>query len=715
MENAPIRVCTRADAEIPKFGIMREDMFFLQIMFAALLTNCADVAKHVCARQTGARFDLTGQVFVRDNNGDPILGITDTSGSTRIMGVRHVVMPLPFKSGDTIRATGIIDVPPDTKTHLPCAICRSVRFVAEGTPPPPVRASAADILSGLYDCRAVCVKGRVRQVVRDEIDARCIYVQLLVDDSIVYLTAYGGASFEARFRSIIDAEIDVNGICMPPAYIRRRFIGHIISILNMKDIDVLSPAPQNPYYAPILDANMVADAATINRLGRRRISGTVLAPCANRRVILRTDKDEILDVHLLGDPLPPAGRRIEAVGIPEADCYQINLVDAIWRDASGKPSPAGEPQDIAIEQLLTDGKGNDQINSRFHGTAIRTSGTLIDLPTPESGRNFAILKDKGGTILLDISCAKQVLGEVSTGCKIAVSGICTINKEYSTPQLQRFQRLNGVTLVVRNPGEVTVLSRPPWWTPRRFMAVVGILLSTIAAFFVWNRLLQRVIERKSRQLMREQLATEKATLRIDERTHLAVELHDSLSQNLSGVACQIAATKSTLPDGAENTARYLATAERMLLSCRTELRRCLWDLRENALEEKDFTEAIRKTLAPVTENTRIDVRFDVPRSLLDDTIAHAILCIIRELASNAIHHGKAGEVRIRGDLSGNSLNISVCDDGTGFDLDNAAGATEGHFGIEGVRERIKRLCGTFTIASKPGEGCKATISIPAEN
>ena len=109
------------------------------------------------------------------------------------------------------------------------------------------------------------------------------------------------------------------------------------------------------------------------------------------------------------------------------------------------------------------------------------------------------------------------------------------------------------------------------------------------------------------------------------------------------------------------------------------------------------------------------VSFNVPRSSLDDTVAHAILCIIRELAANAIHHGKAGNVRIRGEILDDSVTFSVCDDGSGFDPDNAAGASDGHFGIEGVRERIKRLNGTFAIMSKIGHGCEANISIPIKN
>jgi signal transduction histidine kinase len=241
---------------------------------------------------------------------------------------------------------------------------------------------------------------------------------------------------------------------------------------------------------------------------------------------------------------------------------------------------------------------------------------------------------------------------------------------------------------------------------------VAILLLVLVLIFIWNRLLQRVIDRKSRQLLREHTAHIKAALRAEERTHLAVELHDSLSQNLSGVACQIAATKGTLPDGAEATARHLSTAERMLLSCRTELRRCLWDLRENALSEKDFADAVRKTLDPVVVGASVHVDLEVPRALLDETTAHSVLCIIRELASNAVRHGKAGNIKVSGELRERSIVFSVDDDGCGFAPGEAAGADEGHFGLDGIRERIKRLDGAFSISSEPGKGCKATATIP---
>ena len=110
---------------------MHGRMFASCLFFAALLTNCADVANCVFARQTGYRFDLTGQVFVIDNHNDPILNIADATGGTRVMGVRHVIRPQPFKSGDTVHVAGIVDIPFDRPMGLPCAGCRGLRRLAD--------------------------------------------------------------------------------------------------------------------------------------------------------------------------------------------------------------------------------------------------------------------------------------------------------------------------------------------------------------------------------------------------------------------------------------------------------------------------------------------------------------------------------------------------------------------------------------------------------
>ena len=73
-------------------------------------------------------------------------------------------------------------------------------------------------------------------------------------------------------------------------------------------------------------------------------------------------------------------------------------------------------------------------------------------------------------------------------------------------------------------------------------------------------------------------------LRVDERTRLAVELHDSISQNLTGASFQIDAAESMMAENPENAAKCLANARVVLGSCRRELRDCISDLRDRTLE-----------------------------------------------------------------------------------------------------------------------------------
>jgi signal transduction histidine kinase len=155
----------------------------------------------------------------------------------------------------------------------------------------------------------------------------------------------------------------------------------------------------------------------------------------------------------------------------------------------------------------------------------------------------------------------------------------------------------------------------------------------------------------------------------------------------------------------------LSTAQRMLDSCRLELRRCLFDLRGHALEKKDLSDAIRTTLEPLCDGVDLDIRFDIRRSQFDDTTVHATLCMIRELVSNAMRHGHATKVRVEGEYQDGTLSFSVCDNGCGFDPSAAPGPAQGHFGLEGIRERAERLDGTVDVESTQGKGTTVNVKL----
>ena len=111
----------------------------------------------------------------------------------------------------------------------------------------------------------------------------------------------------------------------------------------------------------------------------------------------------------------------------------------------------------------------------------------------------------------------------------------------------------------------------------------------------------------------------------------------------------------------------------------------------------------------------LSIRFNVTRDLISDNVAHNLLRIIRELVVNAVRHGHATSVRIAGSLAGQTLYFSVQDDGCGFDPASCPGSDQGHFGIQGIRERLKRLNGSLNIESSPSKGTRAVVTIELQD
>ena len=574
-------------------------------------------------------------------------------------------------------------------------------------------------LSGEPTSRRISIQGTVDDILTDEIDSHSSYLSLKTENQRHYCAVRTETLQQIGPETLIDAEVRIVGTEQEHGTGFRRHMDRLIVLESKDDLRIVTPPAKDPFAVPPLSELRAEKADAIARSGRRRVEGYVkVAWSANSLFVTAADDTDYLVYLQSGLPgFPKQGDFICAVGLPETNLFQINLTRAFWRPADPTfPPPDDPPRAIDPEDLVrAPGRQGPTFRPDGSGKSFRLRGTVRGVPSADSPSEGLFVECGRHTFEFVPANGQRPFTGLTPGSTVEIDCIGVLRTgvwTYTDP----LPRVKGYFFVVRDPADVRVLSRPPWWTPGRLLTALLVLFLLLVAFVIRNRILRRIIDRKSRELLREQVSKLRATLRIDERTHLAVELHDSLSQNLSGVACQIAATKGTLPDGADETARHLATAERMLLSCRTELRRCLWDLRGNALEEADFAEAIRRTLDPVVPGVATDIRFAVPRARLSDTTAHAVLCIVRELAANAVRHGQARTLLITGELHGGTLSFSVRDDGCGFDPAACDGPAEGHFGLEGVRERVRRLNGAFTISSRPGRGtcAEVTLALPEQ-
>ena len=574
----------------------------------------------------------------------------------------------------------------------------------------PVAISAADMLSGRYDYQFVRITGTVQDLYHDDSDSLFRFFIIASGNETIFAPSMTISESDAELEALIGAEVSVAGTCdfAPAGSGRRHQLRRSLYIWDLKDVTILKPAPKSPFEVPALEGLADLRPSEIPRVGRRRLSGRVLAVWGGSKILLERPDGQLARVEPKSGPPPAPGDFIEAAGLPESDIYRINLVRAVWRKSAPFPVTDQPATNVSARTILTDPLGEPGIKPEFHGRLIRLTGVVRSLPMRESPRFF--LQDGFDFVPVDATSVPEIAGKIKVGATIALDGVCVAEVEPWRPAAV-FPRANGFILVPRPGDALAVLASPPWWTPARLLGVIGALVLLLVAALVWNRSLRILAERRGRALLREQLGSAKNRLKVAERTRRAVEHHDSLSQSLTGVSFEIKTAMNLAAEDSEAAVRHLGLASRTLLFCRNELRNCIWELRSRALEAGRMDDAIRQTLRPHLGTAELNVRFNVPRHRLSDDTAHALLRIIRELASNAVRHGHATRIQIAGCLEADKIVFSVADNGCGFDPGKSPGVNEGHFGLQGVRERVASQGGSLTIDSRPGAGTRIAVSL----
>lgn len=581
---------------------------------------------------------------------------------------------------------------------LIAAVCAAVLAGTATAQTLPPLISADEFLSGQYDMMPIRAECIIRDAFRDEINPGYIYLVLLWDGEIIYAAFPVDDITDETITSFLGAGIIATGTPIPRLYGQREKLGRNLQILSSNAIVIHRKPATDIFSVPDVTRLEGTDPSELQHLDRHGFSGIVLAVWEKNNVLLlgkgTAGKDELVVARLATDDVPKYGEHIYVSGFPGTDLHHYTLSRAWWTRTREKPAPPEETEESSARTLTTDAEGRPSFRYDMHGRPVRMRG-IVRTTVNEEG--LFMIENEGLLVPVYASAALEKTAEMEIGCTIEVAGTCIMDiEDWRTnsvfPQIHRF------LLVTRTPSDLRIIALPPWWTTERILWVIGALLGGIIAILLWNAALSRSAARKGRELYRVQIERVKADLRTEERTRLAVELHDTLAQNLTGVSMQLAAG-------------HVEIAEKTLKSCRDDLRDCLWDLRSQALEEPDMTQAILKTLRPHTGESRVTVRFNVPRGKLSDKTAHALLRSIRELAVNALRHGKATDIKVAGALEGEHLICSVSDNGCGFDPVSAPGVLQGHFGLQGIRERVNTLGGEFTIESKPGEGVKAKIKI----
>ena len=211
----------------------------------------------------------------------------------------------------------------------------------------------------------------------------------------------------------------------------------------------------------------------------------------------------------------------------------------------------------------------------------------------------------------------------------------------------------------------------------------------------------------------EEERVRKENVRLEERTRIAQELHDTLLQTFISAYLQLSSALPGVP--VELTAkprltRVLETIERGI----QEGRNAILGLRsadENTVELVPALSRIPQELdaLPATE---FEVKVAGREQELSPEIHHEVYRIGREALSNAFYHSGGSRVALEVEYGVAELCMRIRDNGRGISPEFLENGREGHWGLAGMRERAERIGGTLRISSNPGTGTQVELTVP---
>jgi NarL family two-component system sensor histidine kinase YdfH len=216
------------------------------------------------------------------------------------------------------------------------------------------------------------------------------------------------------------------------------------------------------------------------------------------------------------------------------------------------------------------------------------------------------------------------------------------------------------------------------------------------------------LETANRRLSEYAAEVEDLTI-ANERQRMARELHDTLSQGLAGLILQLEAADAHLSNHRNDKAHTIIT--NAMVQARATLadaRHAIDDLRQPLLGNLDS--AIRVELSRFTDATGIPIMFQSdPIPSLPNPSKEILVRAIAEALTNIANHANAQNVEIHIRVNEEKLWVTIQDDGQGFDV---TAIPAGHYGILGIKERVRLVNGNFEIQSGNGKGTTLNLKIP---
>lgn len=221
-----------------------------------------------------------------------------------------------------------------------------------------------------------------------------------------------------------------------------------------------------------------------------------------------------------------------------------------------------------------------------------------------------------------------------------------------------------------------------------------------------------------RALQFRKLLTKTLRSEDENRSRIAVELHDGITQLIVGALCQIQSARpklaAGLPAGQHENLKGLDLAQGLLKQTVDEMYYVIHDLRPPYIDDMGLIPALERYLRSFREVSGIECRLEVaggPRRLEPDK-RMAVFRIIQEALNNIRKHSEAPKAEVSIQFSDAEALIEVSDEGKGFDTAQCQGQGGDHLGITTMEERAYAIGGHLQISSDQGRGTRVLLWVP---
>jgi len=606
----------------------------------------------------------------------------------------------PPQVGELVEVEGVTD----PGEFAPRVDAVQINRLGTGELPPPVRPYWDQLINGSLDTEFVEIEGIVTTVRTDG-------VTLLTHGGKINVLVYGasGATNGVALKPYEGALIRLRG-CLFASWDAATHEVNVSEIrMYAPSVTVVEPAPADPFAArPKHVTDLLQFDPRASALRQVNVSGQIVAERGGEYYAM----DGTNGFRFIPKAAVSLGNGdlVEVVGFPSLTGPSPVLQEALARKIGVASLPEARP----LEAGSLFRAENDAIRVHVQAVLLNLSRNQRTLEMQAGLQRFVARLD-GDSRPAAPERVPPGAGQLNNldlplGSRLELTGVYEGNGGNRTTGTE----VANFELLLSSAADIRVLARPPFWTLRRLLVLVGALLGVLGLALVWIRLLHHRVQQRTAQLQKEVHDREQAEQQralAQERARIARDLHDDLGSSLTEITMLATASPGLKLPADEATERMetIAGKSRTLVYALDEI---VWAVDP----ERDTLASVARYLASYAEEylagLKVTCRVQIPNSFPDQVVSgevrHHLFLAVKEALNNAIRHGGASEINFRVRVREDRLLISITDNGSGFD---ASGRSNG-YGLLNLRNRLEHLHGRCELESSPGAGTTVSLEVP---